>query len=188
MNFQYLTGAYRKDREGRFRLMNTFFSVGVVRHWNKLGHALWLQQLQATLQAWGRVAGRPCWGNRPGGTDWCSAEHESAVCPGNQEDQWHPSLYQKYSCQQEQGSDYPPVLILCGYILIVCLVLGLSLQEGHRGPGVCPEKDNEVEKIGAIVLWGEGGNWDCLVWRRGGSRGTSCSLQLPERRLGWKGH
>ena len=37
------------------------------------------------LQLWGRVDGRLCRGNRPGGIDWCSTEHEPAVCPGGQE-------------------------------------------------------------------------------------------------------
>ena len=34
-----------------------------------LGPALWPQQSQATLQAWGRVAGRLCRGNGPGDAD-----------------------------------------------------------------------------------------------------------------------
>ncbi|KAJ7420418.1 hypothetical protein BTVI_21621 [Pitangus sulphuratus] len=38
------------------------------------------------------------------------AEHEPAVCPGGQEDQWHPGLYQEQCGQQDQGSDCPPVL------------------------------------------------------------------------------
>ena len=45
------------------------------------------------LQAWGRVDGRSCRGN--GGTGQWLAECEPAVCPGGQEGQWHPSLYQK---------------------------------------------------------------------------------------------
>jgi len=35
----------------------------------KPGPALWPQQPQAMLQAWGRVAGRLCRGNGPGGVD-----------------------------------------------------------------------------------------------------------------------
>jgi len=38
----------------------------------------------------------------PGGVGRCSAEHESVVCSGGQEGQWHPGLYQKQLCQQEQ--------------------------------------------------------------------------------------
>ena len=57
--------------------------------------ALWPQQPQATLQAWGRVAGRLCGRNGPGGVDQHSAEHEPAVCPGGQEGQRHPGLYQQ---------------------------------------------------------------------------------------------
>jgi len=38
--------------------------------WNEVsGPALWLQQLQTTLQAWGRMAGRLCGRNGPGGAD-----------------------------------------------------------------------------------------------------------------------
>ena len=44
---------------------------------------------------WGRVAGRLYRGNGPGGIGQCSAEHELTVCPGGQEGQWHPGLYQK---------------------------------------------------------------------------------------------
>ena len=52
------------------------------------GPAFWSQQLQATLQAWGGVAGKSPDGKGP----WCtvgqSAEYEPAVCPGGQEGQW----------------------------------------------------------------------------------------------------
>ena len=47
----------------------------------------------------------------------------------------HPGLHQKQCCQQEQGSNCPPVLstgeappqVLCS----VCSVLGTSVQKGH---------------------------------------------------------
>ncbi|KAJ7403715.1 UPF0704 protein C6orf165 [Willisornis vidua] len=38
------------------------------------------------------------------------AEHEPAVCPGGQEGQWHPGLYQEQCGQQNEGSDPSPVL------------------------------------------------------------------------------
>ncbi|PKU40249.1 hypothetical protein llap_9444 [Limosa lapponica baueri] len=38
------------------------------------------------------------------------AEHEPAVCPGGQEGQQHPGLYQEQRGQQEQGSDGASVL------------------------------------------------------------------------------
>ncbi|RMC15469.1 hypothetical protein DUI87_07661 [Hirundo rustica rustica] len=38
------------------------------------------------------------------------AEHEPAVCPGGQEGQWHPGLYQEWCGQQEQGGHSSPVL------------------------------------------------------------------------------
>ena len=59
------------------------------------GPLLWSQQLQKVLQAWGRVVGRLCRGDGPGGFGQCLAEHEPAVCPGGQKGQWHPGLYQK---------------------------------------------------------------------------------------------
>ena len=62
------------------------------------------------LQAWGRVAGKLCRGNGSGSVCLPSAKHEPTVCPGGQEDQWHPGLYQKERCQQEQGSDHPSEL------------------------------------------------------------------------------
>ncbi|KAJ7414486.1 rna-directed dna polymerase from mobile element jockey-like [Willisornis vidua] len=48
---------------------------------------------------WKRTRG--CW--------LTAADHERAVCPGGQEGQWHPGLYQT-QCGQEQGSDCTPVL------------------------------------------------------------------------------
>lgn len=54
-------------------------------HWDEiqqnqvLGPALWPQQLQAMLQAWGRVAGRLCKGNRPGAIGWHNWTWTSSV-------------------------------------------------------------------------------------------------------------
>ncbi|RMB88883.1 hypothetical protein DUI87_34726 [Hirundo rustica rustica] len=39
-----------------------------------------------------------------------AAEHEPAVCPGGQEGQRHPGLYQEWCGQQEQGGHSSPVL------------------------------------------------------------------------------
>ncbi|TRZ19430.1 hypothetical protein HGM15179_007670, partial [Zosterops borbonicus] len=39
-----------------------------------------------------------------------AAEHEPAVCPGGQEGQEHPGLYQEWCGQQEQGGHSSPVL------------------------------------------------------------------------------
>ena len=54
------------------------------------GPAFWSQQPQATLQAWGGVAGKLPDGKGP----WCTVgqlvEYEPAVCSGGQEGQWHP--------------------------------------------------------------------------------------------------
>ena len=53
------------------------------------------QQPHPMLQAWGGVAGELPGGKGPWGAGWQLAEHEPAVCPGGQEDQWHPGLYQE---------------------------------------------------------------------------------------------
>ncbi|RMC10266.1 hypothetical protein DUI87_13068 [Hirundo rustica rustica] len=39
-----------------------------------------------------------------------AADHEPAVCPGGQEGQRHPGLYQEWCGQQEQGGHSSPVL------------------------------------------------------------------------------
>ena len=73
------------------------------------GPALWPQQPQVMLQVWDRVAERLWRRNRPGGVNQLLAEHELTACPGGQEGQWHPGLYEEQCCQAEQGSDCPPV-------------------------------------------------------------------------------
>ena len=52
--------------------------------------ALWSQQPHALLQA-EKLPG----GKGPGGAGRQTAEHEPAVCPGGQEGQQHPGLYQE---------------------------------------------------------------------------------------------
>ena len=47
-------------------------------------------QPQATLQAWGGVAGKLPDGKGPWRTDGQLAEYEPVMCPGGQEAQWHP--------------------------------------------------------------------------------------------------
>ena len=69
------------------------------------------------------------------------------MCSGGQEGLWHPSLYQKWYCQQEQGSDHPPVLS-SGETTpqVLCSVLGPLLQERHQGPEECLENSNKGVK------------------------------------------
>ena len=50
---------------------------------------------QCNAKAWGRVAGKMPGGKGPGGAGQQLAEHEPAVCPGGQEGQEHPGLYQE---------------------------------------------------------------------------------------------
>jgi len=66
-----------------------------VQQGQMLGPALGSQQPHATLQAWGGVAGNLPSGKGPWGVGRQPAEHEPAVCPGGQEGQWHPGLYQE---------------------------------------------------------------------------------------------
>jgi len=61
-------------------------------------------------KAWGRVAGRLRKRNRPGGVGQCLTEHQPAIYPSGQEVQWHPDMYQKQGCQQEQESNHPSAL------------------------------------------------------------------------------
>ena len=63
-------------------------------------------------------------------------------------------LHQKQCCQQEQGSNCPPVLSAGeAASQVLCPVLGPSLQERHGGPGACPEKGNKAgEGSGAQIL------------------------------------
>lgn len=67
----------------------------------RICHALWPQSPHAMLQAWGIVTGRLYGRNGSGNVSWQPAEHESAVCPGGQESQWHPGSYQKECSQKE---------------------------------------------------------------------------------------
>jgi len=60
-----------------------------------LGPALCSQQPRAMLQAWGGVAGKLPGRKGPCCVDQQPAEHEPAVCPGGQEGQQHPGLYQE---------------------------------------------------------------------------------------------
>ena len=97
-----------------------------------LDPALGSQQPHAMLQAWGRVAGKLPGGKGPWGVGRQPAEHEPAVCPGGQEGQWHPGLYQESCGQQEQGRDRAPVLGTGEAApRVLCLLLGPSVQEGH---------------------------------------------------------
>ena len=75
-----------------------------------LSPAFWSQQPQAILQAWGGEAGKLPDGKGPWCTDGQSAEYEPTVCPGGQEGQWHPVLYQEWCGEQDWGSNPAPVL------------------------------------------------------------------------------
>jgi len=53
------------------------------------------QQPHPMLQAWVGVAGKLPGRKGPWGVGRQLAEQEPAVCPGGQEGQWHPGLYQE---------------------------------------------------------------------------------------------
>ena len=92
-------------------------------------------RLYRRAEAWGRVAGGLCGRNGPGDNGQSLTEREPAVCPGSQEGQRHPGLYQKQCCQQEQGSDCPPVLSTGEAApQVPCSVLGPSYKKGIREP------------------------------------------------------
>jgi len=65
-----------------------------------LGLAFWSQH-QVTRQAWGGVAGKMPDGKGPRCTGRQLAEYEPTVCPGGQEGQWHPGLYQEWCGEQD---------------------------------------------------------------------------------------
>ncbi|TRZ24656.1 hypothetical protein HGM15179_002358 [Zosterops borbonicus] len=59
-----------------------------------------------------------------------AAEHEPAVCPGGQEGQWHPGLYQEWCGQQEQRGHSSPVLGTGEATpSVLCPVLGLQFRK-----------------------------------------------------------
>ena len=66
-----------------------------------LSSKLGSQQPCATLWAWGGVAGKLPGRKGCGAAGRQLAGHESAVCPGGQEGQWHPGFYQEWCGQQE---------------------------------------------------------------------------------------
>ena len=67
------------------------------------------------------------------------------MCPGGQEGQRHPGLYQEQSGQQEKGGDRAPVLGTGEAApRVPYAVLGTSLLERHGVAGACPKKGNEA--------------------------------------------
>jgi len=67
-------------------------------------------------------------GKGPWCTDGQAADYEPAVCPGGQEGQWHPGLYQEWCGEQDEGSNPAPVLgIGEASPQVLCSVLGTSV-------------------------------------------------------------
>ena len=121
-----------------------------------------------------------------GGVGRQPTEYEPAVCPGGQEHQWQPGLYQK-SCQQDQRGDHPPVLSPGEAIpQVLRSVLGPSLQGRQQGPGVFPEKGSGAVRGLEHKSYGEQLKKLELFSLGEAQRRPYCSLQLRERRL-WRG-
>jgi len=64
------------------------------------GPAFWSQP-QATLRAWGGVAGKLPDRRGPWCNDGQLAEYEPAVCPGGQDGEWQAGLYQEWCGEQD---------------------------------------------------------------------------------------
>ena len=110
-----------------------------------------------------------------GGISWQVAEQEPAMCPGGQEGQCHPGLYQK----QCSHWDWERWSSLCtwhwwGRTFSTAFVLEPSLQERCWNPSAFLKGNKTSEGSGTLVLWGTAGIrvW---VWRRKGS-GETLSL------------
>ena len=121
---------------------------------------------------------------------WCtvgqSAEYEPAVCPGGQEGQWHPGLYQEWCGDQDQRSHPAPVLgIGEASPRVLCSVLGTSVQEGHGGTGAGPEKGNEAsEGLEEYALMRETEGTGAVQSGEKEAEGRPyCSLPISERCL-----
>ena len=57
-------------------------------------------------------------------------DHEPAVCPGCQEDQWDPGVHQEECGQQVEGGSPPPLLCPSEASSgVLCPVLGSPVQE-----------------------------------------------------------
>ena len=121
-----------------------------------------------------RVAGKMHSRKGSWGVGWQAAEHEPAVCPGGQEGQWHPGLYQEQCGQQEYGGDCAPVLGSGEYTLSTMFRLGpLTTRRTLSCWSMPSEGQRGWWGISRTSLMRSGwGNWGCLVWRRGGWRWT----------------
>ncbi|KAJ7415368.1 rna-directed dna polymerase from mobile element jockey-like [Willisornis vidua] len=85
-----------------------------------------------SARGWGKSGWKSAGGKGPGGAGQQLDEHEPALCPSGQEDQWHPGLYQQQSGQKDQGSDHFPILGTGKATpQILCSVLRPKLQERH---------------------------------------------------------
>jgi len=60
-----------------------------------------LQSKHWNIQSCGGVTGKLPDGKGPWCTDGQLAEYEPPVCPGGQEGQWHPGLYQEWGGGQD---------------------------------------------------------------------------------------
>ena len=74
----------------------------------------------------GRIAGRLCGRNKPGGVGQYSAEHEPVVCPGGQEEQW------RLACISNSTASRSKEIISHLYSTLVRMYLASDLHFSYR--------------------------------------------------------
>lgn len=114
---------------------------------------------------------------------WRLAEHKPIVCPGGQEGQLHPGLYQKYCSQQDQRNYCPPVLSSSEVATwVLCSPTTRKILTPWSEPR---EAQQSGEGSQTQALWGMAEE-AVIPWSGEEAQSRpSYSLQLPERRLQW---